>query len=66
MENNAIKVALKYEKEATERLRRISIVAAGLEVTSSKKDHAHGPSDEAWYEENRAAFASQEELETIG
>ena len=65
MQKNALKVALRYEKEATERLRRMSIVASGLEVTSSKKDLAMAPSDESWYEENRA-MASQEGMETIG
>lgn len=37
MQHNALEVAHKYEEEAKERLRRINIVAAGLEVPAAKK-----------------------------
>ena len=37
MQHNALSVARKYEEEAKERLRRINIVAAGLEIPAPKK-----------------------------
>lgn len=37
MQKNALQVAHKYEKEAKERLRRLSLMSAGLEVIGSKK-----------------------------
>ncbi|PNY23061.1 COP9 signalosome complex subunit 1 [Tolypocladium capitatum] len=57
MQQEALEVARKYEHNAKERLRRISLVAAGLEVVGAKKpgaDHVPGLStDELWYDENR-------------
>ncbi|KND91499.1 COP9 signalosome complex subunit 1 [Tolypocladium ophioglossoides CBS 100239] len=57
MQQEALEVARKYEQDAKERLRRISLVAAGLEVVGAKKqsaDHVPGLStDELWYDENR-------------
>lgn len=37
MQHTALRVARKYEHEAKERLRRINLVAAGLEVNNPKK-----------------------------
>lgn len=58
MQREALEVARKYEQDAKERLRRISLVAAGLEVVGAKKqaaDHVTGLStDELWYDENRS------------
>lgn len=44
LQSNALKVASQYEKEAQERLRRISLVAAGLEVPSANR-HVLDPSE---------------------
>lgn len=56
MQTNALAVARKYEQEAKERLRRMNIIVAGLEVSGAKKQPAGGVGgpelDEAWYEEN--------------
>lgn len=57
MQNNALQVARRYEKEAKERLRHISLAAAGLDSVKAKRSTS-GPTpgsglDETWYEENR-------------
>jgi COP9 signalosome complex subunit 1 len=41
MQHNALKVAHEYEEEAKERLRRINLVAAGLEIPVPRKQQAH-------------------------
>ncbi|KAK2594528.1 hypothetical protein QQS21_007747 [Conoideocrella luteorostrata] len=69
MQKDAIQVANNYEREAKERLRRISLVAAGLDLVGAKKSAA-GPAvgsgvDEAWYEENRNT-SYQGGVETFG
>lgn len=38
MQREAIKVAQDYERESKERLRRMGIVCAGLEVVGSKRN----------------------------
>jgi COP9 signalosome complex subunit 1 len=70
MQKNALEVAQRYEYEAKERLRRISIIAAGLEVPGSKKQTGFGTGgmqaiDEAWYDENRQGPTGAE-VETQG
>ncbi|GFP58939.1 hypothetical protein ACSS6W_008293 [Trichoderma asperelloides] len=59
VQTNALHVARKYELEAKERLRRMNIIAAGLEVIGVKKPQTGGVGgpepDEAWFEENRMA-----------
>ncbi|KAM0253391.1 hypothetical protein ACHAQJ_007286 [Trichoderma viride] len=56
VQTNALAVARKYEQEAKERLRRMNIIAAGLEVVGLKKQQSGGVGgpepDEAWYEDN--------------
>lgn len=47
MQQTALEVARKYEEEAKERLRRINLVAAGLEVTNPKKQAGF---DDAWFD----------------
>lgn len=47
MQQTALSVAQKYEEDAMERLRRINIVAAGLEVTNPKKQPGL---DDAWFD----------------
>lgn len=37
MQQTALEVARTYEQEAKERLRRVNLVVAGLEVTNPKK-----------------------------
>ncbi|KFA65400.1 hypothetical protein S40285_00492 [Stachybotrys chlorohalonatus IBT 40285] len=53
MQKNALDVARAYEKEAKERLRRISIIAAGLDIPATKKQNyttaGSQEADEAWY-----------------
>ncbi|RFU76853.1 cop9 signalosome subunit 1 [Trichoderma arundinaceum] len=55
-QTNALAVARKYEQEAKERLRRMNIIAAGLDISGAKKPSAGvvgAPEfDEAWYEES--------------
>ena len=55
MQTNALAVARKYEQEAKERLRRMNVVVAGLEVSSSRKQPSGGVGgpelEEAWYED---------------
>jgi len=56
MQAEALKAAREYEKEAKERLRRISLVSAGLEVVPAKRSHDIAPGishDESWFEESR-------------
>ncbi|OAQ90655.1 26S proteasome subunit RPN7 [Purpureocillium lilacinum] len=57
MQAEALKAAREYEKEAKERLRRISLVSAGLEVVPAKRSHDIAPGishDESWFEESRS------------
>ncbi|KAM4062195.1 26S proteasome subunit RPN7 domain-containing protein [Hirsutella rhossiliensis] len=58
MQIEALDVARKYEREAKERLRRISLVAASLETVGANRKqttgHASGlNTDESWYDEGR-------------
>lgn len=50
MQAKALNVARKYEHEAKERLRRINVIASGLEVTRGKRQ-----TDEHWYEGERTS-----------
>lgn len=56
MQQQALQVAQRYEKEAKERLRRMGIVAAGLEVSGNKKNMqgfgAQSTADDGWYDES--------------
>ncbi|KAG7413560.1 COP9 signalosome complex subunit 1 [Fusarium oxysporum f. sp. rapae] len=56
MQKQALEVATKYEEEAKERLRRISLIAAGLEVAGRAKGPGLGGRgiDEQWYGESKA------------
>ncbi|KAL7957731.1 PCI domain-containing protein [Trichoderma compactum] len=59
VQTNALAVARKYEQEAKERLRRVNLIVAGLEVGGGKKQPGGGVGggvgqpevDEAWYED---------------
>lgn len=53
MQKEALEVAHKYEEEAKERLRRMNIMSAGLEVTSGKRGFGTSRQniDEVWYED---------------
>lgn len=62
MQRQALLVAHNYEKEATERLRRMGIICSGLEVVGTKKNQAHGQvftpgltMDSSFMEESQAA-----------
>ena len=56
MQQQALRVAQRYEKDAKERLRRMGIVAAGLEVSGNKKSlpgmGAHSVAEDTWYEDS--------------
>ncbi|PNP75080.1 hypothetical protein FNYG_11568 [Fusarium nygamai] len=56
MQKQALEVATQYEEEAKERLRRISLIAAGLEVAGRAKGPGLGGRgiDEQWYGEGKA------------
>lgn len=56
MQKQALEVATKYEEEAKERLRRISLIAAGLEAAGRAKGPGLGGRgiDEQWYGEGSA------------
>ncbi|KAF4962065.1 hypothetical protein FSARC_9832 [Fusarium sarcochroum] len=57
MQKQAIAVASQYEQEAKERLRRMSIIAAGLEVAGKRQPHAGHIGrgiDEQWYDDAKA------------
>ena len=47
----ALEAAANYEKEALERLRRLGIAAADLEVRGNKRSILNTMGD-SWYEEN--------------
>ncbi|KAJ3524692.1 hypothetical protein NM208_g11958 [Fusarium decemcellulare] len=54
MQKQAIEVARQYELEAKERLRRMSIIAAGLEVVGKRQMQSNHPGrgiDETWYDD---------------
>ncbi|KAF9768724.1 hypothetical protein IL306_013923 [Fusarium sp. DS 682] len=53
MQKQALEVASKYEEEAKERLRRMNLIAAGLEVQGRTKGLGHGGHgiDEQWYDD---------------
>lgn len=55
MQSNALKVARLYEKQAKERLRRMSLAVSGLGVVDVKKatsaDPGAPPVDETWFDE---------------
>ncbi|TQV94233.1 hypothetical protein V2A60_002726 [Cordyceps javanica] len=63
MQQKSLEMAKKYENEATEHLRRISIISAGLEVPASKREHAAPP--EEWFDDPRQ-LALLESKETGG
>jgi len=69
MQCNALRVARHYEKEAKERLRRISLAVAGLDSINAKKSTSGalaGPGvDEAWYDEERDT-AYRDGIEALG
>ncbi|KAF5678257.1 cop9 signalosome complex subunit 1 [Fusarium heterosporum] len=54
MQKQALEVAREYEREAKERLRRMNIIAAGLEVVGKRQPHAGHAGrgiDEQWYDD---------------
>ncbi|TWU73320.1 hypothetical protein ED733_004359 [Metarhizium rileyi] len=70
MQKEVLLVAQNYEREAKERLRRISITAAGLDSVSGKKLTLGGTTnsslDEAWYDENTHSPSQGAGMETTG
>ncbi|KAJ6787831.1 hypothetical protein PWT90_09554 [Aphanocladium album] len=62
MQQKSLETANKYEREATEHLRRVGLISAGLEVVSSKKES--GPADQ-WFEDPRQ-LALMETMEASG
>ncbi|KAM5371402.1 hypothetical protein ACJZ2D_008001 [Fusarium nematophilum] len=64
MQKQALKVAREYEQEAKERLRRVGIIAAGLEVVG-KRQHGHTGRglDETWYDDAAKAPAQSSGVE---
>ena len=58
MQKQAIDVARQYEQEAKERLSRMSIIAAGLEVVGKRQpqaNHLGRGIDEQWYDDAKAS-----------
>jgi COP9 signalosome complex subunit 1 len=56
MQKQALNVAQEYEREAKERLRRMNIIAAGLEVVGKRQPnpgHASRGIDEQWYDDTK-------------
>lgn len=62
MQKKGLEAAQKYEQEALERLRRINIISAGLEVVapliSGHRDRDVDDGDETWYEDNAEGFSA--------
>jgi COP9 signalosome complex subunit 1 len=58
MQKQALEVSREYEQEAKDRLRRMNIIAAGLEVVGKRQPHS-GPAgrgiDEQWFDDARAS-----------
>lgn len=69
MQKNALQVARRYEKEAKERLRRISLVAAGLDSFNAKSSTLGaipGPgANDAWCDE-KGNTSYRDETEALG
>ncbi|KAH7140634.1 26S proteasome subunit RPN7-domain-containing protein [Dactylonectria macrodidyma] len=64
MQQKALEAARQYEQEAKERLRRMSLVAAGLEVAGFKKSHGpKGGIEETWYDDIKPLPSGVEALE---
>lgn len=63
MQASALQTAQKYEKEALERIRRMGIAAAELEVRGTRKGHGAGAGlqgmDEAWFDDSRRSAQPQ-------
>ncbi len=57
MQQKTLETAKKYESDATEHLRRVSIISAGLEVFPTKTDSS-GPPEE-WYEDPRQTLMGE-------
>lgn len=56
MQKSAIEVARQYELEAKERLRRISLLSAGLEVVGKRQPPLIGRGvEETWYDGSQAS-----------
>ncbi|KAJ3497884.1 hypothetical protein NLG97_g1554 [Lecanicillium saksenae] len=62
MQEKSLETANKYERDATEHLRRVGIISAGLEVIPSKKES--GPADQ-WFDDPRQQ-GMMENLEASG
>ncbi|OAA69756.1 26S proteasome, regulatory subunit Rpn7 [Cordyceps fumosorosea ARSEF 2679] len=60
MQENALKMAKKFESEATEHLRRASIMSAGLVVVGSRSEHS-GPPEE-WFDDPRQMAVMEETM----
>ncbi|KAF4449847.1 cop9 signalosome complex subunit 1 [Fusarium austroafricanum] len=61
MQKQALEVARQYEQEAKERLRRMSIIAAGLEVVGKRQPHSGHIGreiNEHWYDDANAPSLS--------
>ncbi|KAI1861346.1 uncharacterized protein JN550_010876 [Neoarthrinium moseri] len=53
MQTKGLETARGYEKEALERIRRMSLIAANLEVKGNPRERAGGPVTDQWYEDTR-------------
>ncbi|ATY65144.1 COP9 signalosome subunit [Cordyceps militaris] len=62
MQQKSLETAKRYESDAAEHLRRVSLISAGLEVLPTKKDL--GPNDE-WFDDPRH-LAATEIVEAVG
>lgn len=70
MQKEALRLAERYEREAKEKLRRMSLISAGLDAIGAKPPGTGAASashfDEAWYDEDNGMVSSQGEVEISG
>jgi COP9 signalosome complex subunit 1 len=58
MQKQALDVSRQYEQEAKDKLRRMNIIAAGLEVVGKRQPHSGAAGrgiDEQWYDDARVS-----------
>jgi COP9 signalosome complex subunit 1 len=64
MQRSALETARNYEKEAVERIRRMSVVAADLEVKGPRRQQAGGQSQSQTLQGQMSDITVYEELQS--
>ncbi|KAK6719808.1 hypothetical protein SNK05_002932 [Fusarium graminearum] len=67
MQKQALDVSRQYEQEAKDRLRRMNIIAAGLEIVGKRQQHSGQAGrgiDEQWYDDARTS-GQQSQIEGV-